>query len=174
MARLAGTAVSISMPVPVDTQVAVFRNIWKLDRNVDGAKEMTLGIVYQENYADSVAAKDDFIAAMAKQNLRVTIVSIESSTDDRLSKRLHDVEADVIYVAPLRAVDVSAIGRISRFRRMRTITGVPEYVEQGLAVGVGIRKDRPLIIVNLEQSRAEGSSFSSQLLALARIVGPVQ
>ena len=54
------------------------------------------------------------------------------------------------------------------------MTGVPEYVDQGVAVGVGIRKDRPLIIVNLEQARAEGSVFSSQLLALARIVGPLQ
>ena len=60
------------------------------------------------------------------------------------------------------------------FRRFRTITGVPEYVDQGLAVGIGIRRDRPLIIVNLEQARAEGAAFSSQLLALARIVGPVR
>ena len=69
---------------------------------------------------------------------------------------------------------MSEIGRIGRFRRFRTITGVPEYVDQGLAVGIGIRRDRPLIIVNLEQARAEGAAFSSQLLALARIVGPVR
>ena len=51
---------------------------------------------------------------------------------------------------------------------------MPEYVEAGVSVGIGIRRDRPLIIVNLAQARAEGTAFSSQLLALARIVGPVQ
>jgi hypothetical protein len=164
---------TVTVAVPVDTQVALFVNIWKLDRNFDSTKEFKLAIVYQNNYYDSVATKDDLMAAIGRQKLRVSVVLIEATTQQLLSSGLHG-QFDVVYVTPLRAVDVSEIGRISRYQRFRTITGVPEYVDQGLAVGIGIRRDRPLIIINLEQSRAEGAVFSSQLLALARIVGPVR
>jgi hypothetical protein len=170
----AAAAVSVSMPVPVDVQAALFRNIWKLDRNFDSTKAIKLAVVYQEGFADSVAAKDDFLASISRQGLRITILFVEAGTQQLLSNGLHAIETDIVYVAPLRGVDVTEIGRISRFHRFRTITGVPEYVDLGLAVGIGLRRDRPLIIVNLEQARAEGAVFSSQLLALARIVGPVQ
>jgi hypothetical protein len=174
IASIAKAAVSVSIAVPADVQLALFRNIWKLDRNFDGTKQITLAIVYQESYSESVAAKDDLLAAIAQQKLPVVPILIDAKTQQLLSSRLHDVDAEFVYVAPLRALDVSEIGRIGRSRPFRTLTGVPEYVEQGIAVGIGLRRDRPLIIVNLEQSRAEGASFSSQLLALARIVGPVQ
>ena len=167
-------AVSVSMPVPAEVQVELFRNIWKLDRNFDCTKGIRLAVLYQANYYDSVTAKDDFLAALGRQGLRITVVLVEAGTQQLLSNGLNGIEVDVLYVTPLRAIDVSEIGRISRYHRFRTITGVPEYVDQGTAVGIGIRKDRPLIIINLEQARAEGSAFSSQLLALARIVGPVQ
>ena len=51
---------------------------------------------------------------------------------------------------------------------------MPEYVEEGIAVGIGLRNMRPLILINLEAARAEGAAFSSQLLSLARIVGPLR
>ena len=162
-----------SIAAPVDIQMAVFVNVWKLDRNFDSARAITLAVLYQETYRDSVAAKDDLIAAIGRQKLHITAVAYEVGSQELLRAQLNAVLADVVYVTPLRAVDVAEIGRICRVRRLRSITGVPEYVNAGIAVGIGIRRNRPLIIVNLQQSRAEGSSFSSQLLALARIVGPL-
>jgi hypothetical protein len=162
------------MPVSTDVQVALFRNIWKLDRNFDCSKGIKLAIVYQESYFDSVTAKDEFTAAVGRLGMHISIVLIEAHSQQSLRDGLRAMEQlDIVYVAPLRAVDVSEIGRIGRYYRFRTITGVPEYVDAGLAVGIGVRRDRPQIIVNLDQARAEGSVFSSQLLALARIVGPV-
>jgi hypothetical protein len=168
----AAATVAVSMPVPAEVQVALFHNIWKLDHTFDCNKAITLAIVYQEAFSDSESAKDDVVAALGRQKLRVTPILIDAKNNDALSGRLHEVDADVVYIAPLQAIDISAIARIARYRGVRTVTGVPEYVEQGLAVGIGLRRDRPLIIVNLVQARAEGSSFSSQLLELARIVGP--
>lgn len=48
--------------------------------------------------------------------------------------------------------------------------GVPLYVEAGLSVAIDVRNDRPLIVINVAASRAEGSSFPAQLLQLARLV----
>jgi hypothetical protein len=171
---MTAAAVSVSMPVPADVQADLFKNIWKLDRNFDCTKGVRLAIVYQEKYSDSVAAKDEFLASVGRLGPHTTVVLIEAGTQQMLGDALRGGALDMLYITPLRALDVSEIGRISRYYRIRTITGVPEYAEAGLAVAIGIRKDRPLIIINLEQARAEGASFSSQLLALARIVGPVQ
>src|SRR5207248_1488455 len=114
------------------------------------------------------------LAAINRQQLRVSPILIEAGSQEQLRARLSDLAADVVYVTPMRAIDIAEIGRICRAHHLHTVTGVPEYVEAGLAVGIGLRRDRPLIIVNLEQARAEGAAFSAELLALARIVGPIQ
>jgi hypothetical protein len=169
-----GAAVSVAMPVPADVQAALFHSIWKLDRNFDCTKGVRLAVIYQQSFFDSAAAKDDFVESIARLGPHTKLILMEVTTQQSLVDALQKTELDMIYVAPLRSIDVAEIGRISRARHIRTITGVPEYVDGGIAVGIGLRRDRPLIIVNLEQARAEGVSFSSQLLALARIVGPVQ
>jgi hypothetical protein len=90
-----------------------------------------------------------------------------------------DVEAAVVregirvlYVAPLRAVAIEEIIAISRARKITTLTGVPEFVEKGIALGVALRAERPLILVHLASARAEGADFNSQLLKLARVLFP--
>jgi hypothetical protein len=50
------------------------------------------------------------------------------------------------------------------------VTGVPEYVERGLAIGVGVKGERPEIVINLDASRAEGAELNAQVLRIARIV----
>jgi hypothetical protein len=164
---------SVSAAVPVEMQLALFSKIWKLDRNFDSTGVVTLVIVYQAGFRDSLLVKDDLVATVQRLKLPIRCIPLEVGSEELLRKRLSEIQATVVYVTPLRSVSVAEIARISRTRGLRTITGVPDYVEEGIAVGIGERKDRPLIIINLQGSRAEGSDFSSQLLQLARIVGPV-
>jgi hypothetical protein len=174
IALLAGATASASMLVPVDVQTDIFITIGKLDRNYDAGKPATLGILYQEGYPESVEAKDDVVAATTKRNLPIRCVAINAQSGKQLRKLLTETDATILYVAPLRGIDIAEISRITQQRGIRSVTGVPEYVELGLAVGVGLRNKRPLIIINLQAARAEGAAFSSQLLALARIVGPLR
>ena len=164
---------SASAFVPVEVQLALFTKIWRLDRNFDSGGVVTLVIVYQAGYRDSLLVKDDFVATIERLKLPIRCIPLEAGSSELLRKGLSEIRNAVIYVTPLRSVDVAEIARISRGRGLRTITGVPEYVEEGIAVGIGERRERPLIIINLQGARAEGSDFSSQLLGLARIVGPL-
>jgi hypothetical protein len=165
---------SASTPVPVDVQTEIFIGIRRLDRNFDQSKPATLGIVYQEGYPESVAVKEAVIQSVKARNLAIVCVPLNAATSEQLRRELSETAADIVYVAPLRSVDVAQIGAITRQRGIRTVTGVPEYVELGIAVGIGLRNRRPLIIINLQAARAEGAAFSSQLLSLARIVGPIR
>jgi hypothetical protein len=155
-------------------QLAVFTNIWRLDRKFDATGVVTLVVVYQAEYRESLLVKDDILATVDRLKLPIHCVALEAGTTDLLIKGLKDVQAPaVVYVTPLRSVNVADIAQVARSRGLRSVTGVPEYVDAGIAVGVGARKDHPLIIINLRAARAEGSDFSSQLLNLARIVGPL-
>jgi len=87
-------AVSISMPVPADVQAALFRNIWKLDRNFDSTTGIKLAIVYQQSYFDSVTAKDEFLAAIGRQGLHITVVVVEAGTQQLLSNGLRGADVD--------------------------------------------------------------------------------
>jgi hypothetical protein len=172
-AILVATAGTSSAAVPVDVQLALFGKIWKLDRNFNSSAVVSLVVVYQAGYRDSLLVKDDIIATVERLKLPIRCIPLEVSSGELLRKGLTEVDATVIYVTPLRSVDIAEIVRICRTRGLRSVTGVPEYVDDGIAVGIGERRDRPLVIINLQGARAEGSDFSSQLLNLARIVGPL-
>jgi hypothetical protein len=171
MAANAG-GITSAVAVPAATQMAIFQNIWKLDRNFNHEGITTVVVLYQKDHRASVTVKDEVYAAIQASDTNVRCEIAEVGTPELLRKAMAETGADVVYVAPLRAVDVAEIARMSRRRRIRTITGVAQYVDLGIGVGIGIRQNRPLIIVNLEGARAEGCAFEAQLLRLARIVGP--
>lgn len=172
-ATMAATGFASGMPVvPAGVQLAVFQNVWRLDRNFH--PPVKLAILYQENHHASVTVKNDVLAAVANARLPIRCIVLEAGTPERLTKVMTETDANVIYVTPLRAVDIGSIAAVSRKRDIRTVTGVPEYVDAGISVGIGMRRNRPMIIVNLSAARAEGADYTAQLLGLARIVGPIQ
>jgi hypothetical protein len=69
-------------------------------------------------------------------------------------------------------VAIEEIVAISRAHRITTLTGVPGFVEKGIALGLALRAERPLILVHLVAARAEGADLDSQLLKLARVLSP--
>ena len=73
---------------------------------------------------------------------------------------------------PRSPVAIEEIVAISRAHKITTLTGVPEYVEKGIALGLTLRAERPAILVDLNGARAEGANFNSQLLKIARVVSP--
>ena len=64
-----------------------------------------------------------------------------------------------------------ALLEISWAQQILTVTGVPAYVDKGVAVGISLnRENKPLILINLASSKSAGSAFDANLLKLATIV----
>ena len=61
--------------------------------------------------------------------------------------------------------------KVSQDLKLTTLTGVPDYVRRGVAVGIGVEQDKPQILINLGAARAEGSDFDASLLRIAIVVG---
>ena len=166
------------MAVPIEVQHPLFLKILSYDRKLSSrvGSEIVFGIAYQDRYRPSVAARDELVRVMETTPVRsvkdipVRYVSIELSTPEALARSLEEHHIDVLYVCPLRAFESEAVASQSRLAGITTLTGMPAYVEAGLAIGVDLKDGRPEILVNLPAAKAEGAELSAQLLKLARIV----
>lgn len=162
----------------MDVQYPLFLKILTFDRQLDrrAGTEVVIGVVYQERVRASWLAKDEFLSVMANspikriRNTPVRAVSINIDGDANLEDELVRKGVDVIYVAPLRAHDIRKITRLSRRRHLLTLTGVPDYVDAGVAIGIGISGETPEILVNLISAKKEGADLHASLLRLARLV----
>lgn len=161
----------------VAVQFPLILKILQFDRNLATrvGKEIVIAAVYQGRYRASTRARDDVRRAAEEATgqrvsdlpVRVIEVDIEQMT---LEDALDLYEIDVVYLMPLRAVDIGEITRVTRQHDVATVTGVENYVHQGVAVGLGLYQEKPRVLVNLEAMRAEGMEFSSRLLKLAQVV----
>ncbi len=152
--------------IPASVQLELFTKIWSLDRSFPKSEPIRLAILYQRLYRESFVVKEEMVRAGALAKIEIVLIDLDAAKND--PGRFDRI--DVAYVAPLRAVDISALLAELRVHRIRTITAVPEYVTSGVAVGIAVEADRPVILINLASAHSEGSDFSSQLLKLARVI----
>jgi hypothetical protein len=168
------------MPVPAPMQASLFTKILTFDRNLKAraGRELRIGVLYQKKVRSSLEAQEEFLRAMCGDpgrridGLPLNCVAIEWTSAPEVEATLLRKGIRVLYVAPLRAVAIEEIVAISRAHKITTLTGVPEFVEKGIALGLMLRAERPLILVHLTAARAEGADFNSQLLKLARVLFP--
>lgn len=163
--------------VPPNLQAVLFSKVLPFDRNLQSRAKGTIviGILYQSRFKMSLDIHREFLSAMSKlpteriADLPYHLVSVdidEGSVEQSIARD----SIDILYIAPLRAVDVEKITKITRTRSVLTLTGVPEYVQQGISVGIGTKAGKPQILINLKSARLEHADFNSQLLKIARIV----
>lgn len=166
------------VPVPVCVQYPIFLKTLSFDRNLSASSSDTLniGIVYQSEFRRSESIKDQLLTCAAELPIKslngrpLRFVPIDLTDITSLADLISHEALYALYVAPLRAVDVSEILAAAQKRKVLTLTGVPAYVEQGVALGIGKHGNRPTILINLPSSKAEGANLDSQLLNVARII----
>jgi len=167
------------MDAPVAIQMPLLYKILSFDRKLglrEPGTDIVIAVVFQAYYRPSVVAREEVVYAL--QQLKdstifghpVHWVALELNTAESLKLALLHNRVDVIYVTPLRGVDLEPIKVAARAAGITTFTGVAQYVERGLALGVGVTRERLQIIVNLTAARAEGSDFGSQLLRVSKVV----
>lgn len=170
-------SISQKMEVPIEIQVPMLLKILTFDRNLEkrSGKILTIGIVFQSKYKDSFETKDKFIESINKISIKkikdipIELVSIDVDRNDLESAVLKD-EVDVLYITPLRAFDIEKVIKLTQDKKIISMTGVIELINSGISVGIGVKGEKPLIIINLRSAKLEGVDFSSQLLKLAKII----
>ena len=148
------------------------------DRNLAAraGSEIVIGILFQERFRSSLEIKTEMEEEFGKVGLDSLIglpVRLQAWNLEEVAALDSLREVDVLYITPLRAVNVEQVTAFSRKYHILTFTGVPDYMapSSGASVGVELKGGRPQIVINLSAAKAEGADFSSQLLKLARVVG---
>lgn len=158
-------------PIPARVQMLLFSKIWMFDRSVSAKDEIVMAVLYQSTFRTSAEATAELIDAVHAEGLKVRCVLVALDELDRVSSELRHVQADVFYVTEMRGIDIREVVRVSRARRIKTITVSGKYLEAGIAIGLRVRSDKPVIVVNLTAAKAEGSDLTGQLLKVATIIG---
>lgn len=164
------------MPAAIQAQILV--KVASFDRSLVGSSrpEIVIGILYQRNLRESLEVQEEFVRTVGGLSRRsignkpLRVVALDWTGDTDIGNLLSREKIDILYVAPLRSVSIADVAAAARARGVRTWSSVPAYVEKGLSLGVGIRDDRPMILVNRAAAIAEGADLSSQLLNMARLV----
>ncbi len=171
----AATVGAVDMEVPVSRQVPLLTRVLAFDRSLEGTGSLTVAVVYQEQNRESRAARDAFVAALRGQATTVhgrpvRAVPVAVTSASRLADQLRQVGAKAAYVAPLRGLSAGAVGRAASDAGALSLTGMREYVSEGVAIGVGLRGGRPEILLNRRAAQAAGANLSARLLQLATTV----
>ncbi len=175
---MTGIVRSQVIEVPVKIQYEILTKVLSFDkelRNHDSA-QLTIAVIYQRDVTVSEALYAEFFEVVNNteeliiQNLKVRCISIDLSSEKNLRLIVSKSKIDVFYIAPLRAFDIRTILKLSSEQSILTTTGVKEYIDAGVSVGIGTKRNRPQIVINLPQAKAEGADFSSRLLKLAKII----
>jgi hypothetical protein len=155
--------------VPAEAQWPILRNVWSYDRSFPRDRAARVAILYQEKYRRSQSVKEELMASALATPAAAQMIPVNLRPEISIADQLPE-GVDVVYVTPMRAVDVAAITRATRTRRVRTVTPVADYVMSGIALGIVVEQDRPRIMINLQAANAEGADYSAQLLKLVRLV----
>ena len=169
------------MPVPVDVQVPILLKVLAFDRHTVEAREkpLVVGVLYQSGFRLSSSVRDEVMEALSRSgpggpgNRTLKLVAIDAEKNDDLAEPLARREVNVLYVTPLRAFDLGRVVSATRRTGALSVTGVPEYVEAGLSIGIELRQDRPRILVNLEAARAEGADLTAPEPIRIRLPGRI-
>lgn len=168
-------SVAQTMTVNAEDQVMILLKVLTYDRQFEAkaGQRLKIGIVYVDSDAASVKMADEIGTMLKKHSAKpvkkipFTYVMISYTTPAAVEATIKAEDISLLYVAPGNTKNLRDLIRISQQHKVTTATGVPEYVEKGLALGVGIERDRPRIHINLASSKSEGSEFDASLLQIA-------
>jgi hypothetical protein len=166
------------VPVPANVQFALLTRILGFDRKVPGRStdDLVIAVAYQSSHVASRTLMESFRSAATDagevtilgRRLRVVVVDIGNG--DRLVEALAKERANVVYMTPLRGVNVNTLARAATQAGILSVTGVPDYMRRAVCVGFEERGGKPRIVINLDESRAAGSEFAAQLLQRAEVL----
>ena len=167
------------MPVPVEVQYPLLLKIISFDHNFNSKIHnniIIIGIIYQERNINSKDCAENLLDAAENSPIKtafgkqVILEMINISNAAEGLRKLNSGEYSILYIAPLRAFELSKITSIAENQKILTFTGVPKYVNEGISVGIDIQSDKPRIVINLTSALSAGCDFHPQLLKISRIV----
>jgi len=169
-AAVTDAAIGQTSAIPAGVQLLLFSKIWMFDRSIADKDQIVMAVLYQSTFRASEEAKDQLVEAVRAGGLKIRCVPVALDDAGNVANALERVKADVFYVTEMRGVNILDVIRVSRAHHIKTISVAAGYVESGIAIGLHVRNDKPVIVVNLGAAKAEGSDLTAQLLRASTVI----
>lgn len=162
-----------------DLGIPLFLKIVTYDENFDpeAFDAVNICIVYDRGRVHSYEQyreTEKFFKKNPDLKVNGIVVRHHAVTYDEITSALEamdDSQYHLLLVTDIGDERIAPLSKEIQANHVRSFSLNPDYVAQGLSVGVKVQKKGQLIVVNLESSRLEGSRFSAHLLKLCEIVG---
>jgi hypothetical protein len=176
--QLSARASAETMAVAADRQVMLLLKILTYDRQLESkaGSELVIGVVSVPTDPDSARAteaiQNTLFGYLKKTVKKLTLQYYlhDYTTPEKFQAWVKSKNIKVLYISPGNSKNLAAILKVSEQLKITSTTGVPDYVERGVAIGIGERQQRPQILINLPATKREGSEFDASLLRIATIV----
>lgn len=176
MLFLSSPATAEDQPLPANLLVALLFKSLGFDKSIAarGADGFIVGIACKAGDAAELTKARE-IAALVPEAVGKLVKDAGTKVEIVELKDAQDVaplnqKFDVVYLATGKVEIAKAVIAFSRANGVLVLTGDPEYVRLGAALGAVLRDQRPKLFVNLEGARAQGSDFDFRLVKLAEVV----
>jgi hypothetical protein len=164
--------------VPAEAQVLVFLKVLTYDRVLapSDTGAIRIAVLYAAGNLESEANRDAMLRALAAHTgkmingRRFEYGAHPYQSGESLSQCLAREGVRVLYVAKGLGGQLDSITTATRRQRVLTITGVPDFVAQGISVGTVLRAEQPRILLNLAAVKAEGHDMNANLLRLCEVI----
>jgi hypothetical protein len=162
---------------PVEREAAIVSRALAFERTLDsrvGRSSIGIAVIHKPQDAASERCGREWregfsaLANVKIQDRNVTLTSLPYNAEAVSRARSQGV--DVFIVCSGLTQESNEISRASRAQHILTVGTLLPYVEQNMAFGVFQEQGKYHMVVNLRVAAAEGVSFSSSMLKLARVL----
>lgn len=135
-------------------------------------KSVGLAVVHKpgSDNADEWVKAFKTLEGVTVQGLPLTVSKVAFEGADKLKAKIASDGLDIIFVCDGLESDLSTIKESVREKHVLSVGATEAMVQQGLTLGVFADGAKTVITVNLSAAGAEGVSFSSELLRLAKVI----
>lgn len=163
---------------PIDAQVDLIPKILALDKNFNPSYERkicNIGIIYNSQLKSSYYVVERIMwyssgKEISIKNCKSKMIPIDISKITNFRETFDKNNIKAIYIAPLRAYDISPLTKICKDKMIRTFTGVDSFFANDISVMFDLNNYKLQISINLNSAKSEGIDFSAYLLNIAKLI----
>jgi hypothetical protein len=158
--------------VPADLQAAIIVKLLSYERSLEkkhSARKVNLGILGDAKQADSVSTQDAMLKAFERLET-VKVFGHRLVASELTLQELASADVQVVYLTPGLEASLGDILKVTRDRKILSITANPKHLDAGASVGIFAQGKGSKIVINLDGADSEGADFSSRILRIAKLV----
>ena len=166
--------------LPVKTRVAILLKALTYDHNLKtrctgGLRIGVVGLagndtsmsIAGETYNEINSKRDKKVSGLS-----ISAIQITASSAADITSAVTDSKLNNLYFATGLEPMIEGVLKLSRKRKILTMSGESGHSQSGVAIIVVMRDKKPKILVNTEAASQQGAALDARLLRLAEVIQP--